>query len=186
MRAAAETGVRIPDDVSLVGYDDLQFSALANPPLTTISQPVKDMAAAAAELLLRRMRGEDAENPPLFGAAPYRAANGKKSERGDRMKKVFIVGSINMDLVIASDRLPLMGETIHGRDFFTNPGGKGANQAVAVQKSGRRRALLRLRRQRRFRGYPYRRAQSLRRRYALCHAGGRPQRRGGHHRRERR
>ncbi|RXZ61213.1 LacI family transcriptional regulator [Candidatus Borkfalkia ceftriaxoniphila] len=66
MRAAAETGVRIPDDVSLVGYDDLQFSALANPPLTTISQPVKDMAAAAAELLLRRMRGEDAENPPLF------------------------------------------------------------------------------------------------------------------------
>ena len=66
MRAAAETGVRSPDDVSLVGYDDLQFSALANPPLTTISQPVKDMAAAAAELLLRRMRGEDAENPPLF------------------------------------------------------------------------------------------------------------------------
>ena len=66
MRAAAETGVRIPDDVSLVGYDDLQFSALANPPLPTISHPVKDMAAAAAELLLRRMRGEDAENPPLF------------------------------------------------------------------------------------------------------------------------
>ena len=66
MRAAAETGVRIPDDVSLVGYDDLQFSALANPPLTTISQPVKEMAAAAAELLLRRRRGEDAENPPLF------------------------------------------------------------------------------------------------------------------------
>ena len=66
MRAAAETGVRIPDDVSLVGYDDLQFSALANPPLPTISPPVKDMAAAAAELLLRRMRGEDAENPPLF------------------------------------------------------------------------------------------------------------------------
>ena len=66
MRAAAETGVRIPDDVSLVGYDDLQFSALANPPLTTVSQPVKDRATAAAELLLRRMRGEDAESPPLF------------------------------------------------------------------------------------------------------------------------
>lgn len=66
MRAAAETGVRVPDDVSLVGYDDLQFSALANPPLTTISQPVKDMANAASELLLRRMRGEYTENPPLF------------------------------------------------------------------------------------------------------------------------
>ncbi len=52
------------------------------------------------------------------------------------MKKVFVIGSVNMDLVISSDRLPLIGETIHGRDFFTNPGGKGANQAVAARKLG--------------------------------------------------
>ena len=51
-------------------------------------------------------------------------------------KKVFVVGSVNMDLVISSERLPLIGETIHGKDFFTNPGGKGANQAVAARKLG--------------------------------------------------
>ena len=52
------------------------------------------------------------------------------------MKRVYIIGSINMDMVIAASRLPQMGETIHGGEIFTNPGGKGANQAVAAQKLG--------------------------------------------------
>ncbi len=52
------------------------------------------------------------------------------------MSKVFVIGSINMDLVVGTDRLPQIGETIHGSGFFTNPGGKGANQAVAAQKLG--------------------------------------------------
>jgi ribokinase len=50
--------------------------------------------------------------------------------------KVVVVGSINMDLVIRSPRIPLPGETILGRDFKTLPGGKGANQAVAASRLG--------------------------------------------------
>lgn len=41
-----------------------------------------------------------------------------------------------MDLVISSERMAKKGETISGNGFFTNPGGKGANQAVAVSKLG--------------------------------------------------
>jgi len=52
------------------------------------------------------------------------------------MKKIFVLGSINMDLVITSSYLPKAGETIIGKDFFSNPGGKGANQAVACAKLG--------------------------------------------------
>ncbi len=52
------------------------------------------------------------------------------------MKKIIVLGSLNMDLTIQSDSIPVKGETIHGYDFFTNPGGKGGNQAVAAAKLG--------------------------------------------------
>ncbi|WP_432357569.1 ribokinase [Sporosarcina sp. UB5] len=50
--------------------------------------------------------------------------------------KITIVGSINMDLVTITDQLPKMGETILGQQFQMNPGGKGANQAVASARLG--------------------------------------------------
>lgn len=50
--------------------------------------------------------------------------------------KIFIVGSLNMDLVIKAPYAPENGETISGSGFMTNPGGKGANQATAVGKLG--------------------------------------------------
>lgn len=50
--------------------------------------------------------------------------------------KIFVVGSINMDLVIGAPFMPENGMTITGQGFFQNPGGKGANQAVACSKLG--------------------------------------------------
>jgi ribokinase len=49
---------------------------------------------------------------------------------------VIVFGSINKDLVATAPRLPLAGETLLGHDFFSAPGGKGANQAVAVARLG--------------------------------------------------
>jgi len=47
---------------------------------------------------------------------------------------IVIIGSINMDLVCRTPRIPRPGETIMGSDFLTMPGGKGANQAVAAAR----------------------------------------------------
>ncbi len=52
------------------------------------------------------------------------------------MNKVFVLGSINTDLVFKVNRIPKIGETIKSDDFFINAGGKGANQAVACAKQG--------------------------------------------------
>jgi ribokinase len=51
-------------------------------------------------------------------------------------KKIVVAGSCNTDMVIKADRLPIPGETILGGTFFMNPGGKGANQAVAASRMG--------------------------------------------------
>ena len=51
-------------------------------------------------------------------------------------KHVLVVGSINVDYVIETDRLPKLGETLTGRHFAMNFGGKGANQAAAIAKLG--------------------------------------------------
>jgi ribokinase len=53
-----------------------------------------------------------------------------------KKKPVVVVGSINMDLVARTQRIPVQGETVSGDDFQVHPGGKGANQAVAAARLG--------------------------------------------------
>ena len=52
------------------------------------------------------------------------------------MKKIIVIGSSNIDMVVRTAHLPAPGETILGGEFFMNQGGKGANQAVAVKRLG--------------------------------------------------
>ena len=49
---------------------------------------------------------------------------------------IYVIGSSNTDMVVKVDKLPLPGETVMGGIFFMNPGGKGANQAVAAARLG--------------------------------------------------
>jgi len=53
-------------------------------------------------------------------------------------RPIVVLGSVNADLVLRCERLPRPGETVHGQDFQTVPGGKGANQAVAAARLGGR------------------------------------------------
>ena len=55
MQAIRENDLRIPEDISIIGFDDISFSKLLNPPLTTIRQPVYEMGSMAAEILLKKI-----------------------------------------------------------------------------------------------------------------------------------
>jgi len=61
LRAARELGLRVPDDVSVVGFDNVPESALTNPPLTTVDQPIHRMGAEALRLIVDLVEGNTRE-----------------------------------------------------------------------------------------------------------------------------
>jgi len=60
IRAFLDAGLRVPGDVSVVGFDDIQSAAYHNPTLTTLRQPLRRMGELAVEILLRKVSGDEA------------------------------------------------------------------------------------------------------------------------------
>ena len=56
--AARQLGLRIPEDISVVGFDDVQTAAFMGPALTTVRQPLKEMAGTATRMLIQATQGE--------------------------------------------------------------------------------------------------------------------------------
>lgn len=63
MHSLQEAGLRIPDDIAIMGFDDIPLAAQLNPPLTTMAQPMDELGAEAARLLLQRLSTPDALLP---------------------------------------------------------------------------------------------------------------------------
>jgi alanine racemase len=63
MWAVREVGLRVPEEISIVGFDDLDVAAHSNPPLTTVHQPIRRKGEEAARLLLRMIASPDLERP---------------------------------------------------------------------------------------------------------------------------
>jgi DNA-binding LacI/PurR family transcriptional regulator len=66
MRALRKSGRTIPDDVAVVGFDDMEIAQYAEPPLTTVRQPVGEQARAMVDALLRQVRGQPIPEPVLI------------------------------------------------------------------------------------------------------------------------
>jgi DNA-binding LacI/PurR family transcriptional regulator len=69
IRALRDANLRVPEDVSVVGFDDIKAAAYHNPSLTTIRQPLHDMGETAARILLQRIRGFK-DYPEEFAVPP--------------------------------------------------------------------------------------------------------------------
>jgi DNA-binding LacI/PurR family transcriptional regulator len=68
VRAIREKGLRVPEDISVVGFDDIHSAAFQNPSLTTIRQPLREMGMQAAHILVERLRGK--EDPGQISVKP--------------------------------------------------------------------------------------------------------------------
>jgi LacI family transcriptional regulator len=58
IQAARSRGLRVPEDVSVVGFDDLDFSTIVTPPLTTVRQPLAEMGRTAVSMLVRLLENQ--------------------------------------------------------------------------------------------------------------------------------
>ena len=87
--AFTELGLRCPEDISLISFDDQDWAPLFRPPLTVVRQPTYQLGQTAARLLMRLIRGEPAESPPplavelVIRASCSPPANGVHSALGD-------------------------------------------------------------------------------------------------------
>jgi DNA-binding LacI/PurR family transcriptional regulator len=70
VEAVHDLGLRVPQDVAVVGFDDLPTAARSKPPLTTVQQPIRERGAAAAQLLLDQIEGQS--SPPAHIVLPTR------------------------------------------------------------------------------------------------------------------
>jgi LacI family transcriptional regulator len=70
IRAFLDAGLRIPEDVSVVGFDDIKSAAFTNPRLTTVRQPMREMGEKAARILLRRLGGESTTDGAVVMVEP--------------------------------------------------------------------------------------------------------------------
>ncbi len=57
LHAFASAGVRVPDDVAIIGFDDIEIATMLRPQLTVVHQPVEDLGRIATEILLARIEG---------------------------------------------------------------------------------------------------------------------------------
>lgn len=69
IRALHDAGLRVPEDVSVVGFDDIRMAAFSTPSITTIRQPLQQMGEKAAQILLSRMSGK-MEHPDEVAVEP--------------------------------------------------------------------------------------------------------------------
>jgi LacI family transcriptional regulator len=67
LKVLRETGLRVPEDVALIGFDDVPIATAIEPPLTTVRQPIEELGSTAASLLLNLL-----ENPPDTQAPAHR------------------------------------------------------------------------------------------------------------------
>jgi DNA-binding LacI/PurR family transcriptional regulator len=66
IRAARRAGLKVPDDLSVVGYDDSAFMSCTDPPLTTVRQPIEAIGRAAVDMLAGQIEGSDVSAEELF------------------------------------------------------------------------------------------------------------------------
>jgi ribokinase len=133
----------IPSDLSLVSLKDDVREGISFPHISSVKIPYREFGQYVCRDLINKCEKRERALEHLF-AAPYIFDNEDSLEPPPfmRVKKIVVVGSINLDVTFNVDWLPQAGRTTTILNSNTTAGGKGANQAVGAAKLGREVTLI--------------------------------------------
>lgn len=119
LQALRSHGKNVPDDVALVGFDDVEESKYITPPLTTVNQPLFDLGKTAVDMLYRLLEGEDIpQNTILEAKLIKRQSCGCFNQRADNER---IVLSTEKDTLNTSDKLNVKDVLEYIEPFMDHP-----------------------------------------------------------------
>jgi LacI family transcriptional regulator len=106
LRALHDIGVRVPDELSIVGFDDLQLAALLLPPLTVVDRPMEEQGALAMRLLLRRLRETQDSAPRRIVLETKLLVRGSTAPARDREPMTGTAGGAASSYALQPSRRP--------------------------------------------------------------------------------
>lgn len=136
-RALSRYGLQIPKDYSVISVSDHSAPLdVFEPDLTAVDVQLRGLGQATMESLIRGIEGK-AKTLEKKDLAPrlWKGASVAPPLKNIG-KRIVVVGSMNMDVIIHMTHIPTSGESLHSQRILNLPGGKGANQGVGAAKLG--------------------------------------------------
>lgn len=132
----------IPEDFSIIVLYDDSYKEIMYPKISYVKIPYYEFGNYVCKNLIDILERCDEKSEGFL--KEYKLENRGSIELPvtSRIKKIVVVGSINMDNIINTGEMPQVGKTVMVNDYFMMPGGKGANQAIGVAKLGHEVALI--------------------------------------------
>ena len=134
---AKSSGINCPEELSIICMGDYESLAYLGDGITAVKYPTDAIVRDAAQILINRVT-EDKESQLTrkYNSEVIERGSIEINEQGNNPRKIVVVGSINTDIMVEGEKIPVSGETMIARDVLTNVGGKGRNQASGVGRLG--------------------------------------------------
>jgi ribokinase len=137
-READRFGLHIPNDCSVINLSTDNIDAsLFSPKLTSIDMRYYELGRQAVSALISKIEKTGKGKPKTLAIrAQLITGASVAAPPHQKGKRISVVGSMHMDILIHTTHLPTSGESLISKNIISLPGGKGANQAVGVAKLG--------------------------------------------------
>jgi ribokinase len=137
-REASRFGLHIPNDCSVINLSaDIIDTALFSPRLTSVDMRYYELGQQAVSVLISKIEKTGKSKPKTLAIRPQLFTGASTAvPPHQKGKRISVVGSMHMDILIHTTHLPTSGESLISKNIICLPGGKGANQAVGVAKLG--------------------------------------------------